>query len=106
MSHVFYTKLNLTRKVKNNFFAYRTWRTMYLISLNSIHQTSEKRIYSRGSTLPITFQNYSVMIHSGKRWHKKIIKSWMVGFKAGEFTWNRRFALYKAKQLRKKKKKK
>jgi ribosomal protein S19 len=27
----------------------------------------------------------------------------MVGYKAGEFTWNRKYALYKAKQLRKKK---
>jgi len=30
----------------------------------------------------------------------------MVGYKAGEFTWNRKPALYKAKQLRKKSKKK
>jgi len=30
----------------------------------------------------------------------------MVGFKFGEFTWNRKLALYKAKQLRKKAKKK
>jgi len=29
----------------------------------------------------------------------------MVGYKLGEFTWNRRLALYKAKQLRKKSKK-
>lgn len=29
----------------------------------------------------------------------------MVGHRLGEFTWNRRLALYKAKQLRKKKKK-
>ena len=30
----------------------------------------------------------------------------MIGFKFGQFTWNRKLALYKAKQLRKKKKKK
>jgi len=30
----------------------------------------------------------------------------MVGHKFGEFTWNRRYALYKAKQLRKKNAKK
>lgn len=29
----------------------------------------------------------------------------MVGFKFGEFTWNRKIALYKAKQKKKKKKK-
>ena len=29
----------------------------------------------------------------------------MIGFKFGQFTWNRKLALYKAKQLRKKKKK-
>jgi len=28
----------------------------------------------------------------------------MIGFKFGEFTWNRKIALYKAKQLKKKKK--
>ena len=28
----------------------------------------------------------------------------MIGFKFGEFTWNRKLALYKAKQLKKKKK--
>lgn len=30
----------------------------------------------------------------------------MVGFKFGEFTWNRKYAVYKAKQMRKKNKKK
>jgi len=30
----------------------------------------------------------------------------MVGFKFGEFTWNRKIALYKAKQKKKKKKRK
>jgi ribosomal protein S19 len=30
----------------------------------------------------------------------------MTGFKFGEFTWTRKIALFKAKQLRKKKKKK
>jgi len=29
----------------------------------------------------------------------------MIGFRAGEFSWNRRLAIYKAKQLRKKNKK-
>lgn len=29
----------------------------------------------------------------------------MVGFKFGEFVWNRKLAMYKAKQLRKKSKK-
>ena len=40
-------------------------------------------------------------IYSGKRWHIKIINKWMVGFKFGAFSWNRKIALYKAKQLKK-----
>jgi len=50
------------------------------------------------------FINSEILIYSGKRWHTRKVNSWMVGFKAGEFTWNRRLALYKAKALRKKKK--
>jgi ribosomal protein S19 len=78
---------------------------MYLICTNPIHQTSEKRLRTRSSTIPYIFNSYEIIIHSGKRWHKKVVSPWLVGFKVGEFTWNRRLALYKAKQLRKKNKK-
>ena len=45
-------------------------------------------------------------IYNGKSYVSKYFSKYAVGFKLGEFTWNRKIALYKAKQLRKKKKKK
>lgn len=47
-----------------------------------------------------------MLVHTGRKTRAKYINSWMLGHKAGEFTWNRKPALYKAKQLRKKSKKK
>ena len=55
--------------------------------------------------IPLILINTSVKIYSGKSWHRRNINKWMIGFKFGEFTWNRKLALYKAKQLKKKKKK-
>ena len=78
---------------------------MYLIVSNPVHNTSEKRIYSRSSVVPTIYIGSEVIIHSGRRWHRKFVNKWLVGFRFGEFTWNRRLALYKAKQLRKKNKK-
>lgn len=78
---------------------------MYLIVSNPIHANAEKRLRTRSSTIPSIYTYSEILIHSGKRWHLKKITPWLVGFKVGEFTWNRRLALYKAKQLRKKSKK-
>jgi ribosomal protein S19 len=106
MSHVFPKNINLTKRDKVKYFSYKVWRSMYLISLSSVHHTSEKRLRTRSSTLPNLFNDTDIIVHSGKRWHIKRVTPWMIGFKVGEFTWNRRLALYKAKQLRKKLKKK
>jgi ribosomal protein S19 len=46
-----------------------------------------------------------MLVYTGKKLHAKNVNRWMVGYKAGEFTWNKKPALYKAKQMRKKKKK-
>jgi ribosomal protein S19 len=78
---------------------------MYLIKANPFKHALEKKIYNRSCTIPKMYIGREVFIYSGKRWHTKIINKWMVGFKFGELTWNRRLALYKAKQLRKKNKK-
>jgi hypothetical protein len=51
------------------------------------------------------FLKHKVHIHSGKKWVIKLVSRWVIGFRAGEFSWNRRLAIYKAKQLRKKNKK-
>lgn len=105
LGHLYNYKYSKTKSVKINYFSAKLWRSMYLISSNSIYQTSHKRTYSRSSTIPYLYSGYEIVVYSGKRWHTRYVNSWMVGYKAGEFTWNRRLALYKAKQLRKKNKK-
>lgn len=79
---------------------------MYLSSITEIHKGTDKRLRARSSTIPTTFVNSNIIIYTGAKWRKKRVTTWLVGFKVGEFTWNRRLALYKAKQLRKKSKKK
>lgn len=93
------------KKPKLNHYSYNIWRLAYLIKSNPIHHSTEKRIWNRGSNIPSTFLNYEVTIHAGKKWHTRRITKWSVGFKFGELTWNRKVAIYKAKQLRKKSKK-
>lgn len=81
------------------------WKKIYLYNRHPVFINAEKKIYSRSSIIPNLFQNTTVKIYSGKSWHTRNINKWMVGFKFGEFTWNRKLALYKSKQLKKKKKK-
>jgi len=104
MSFVFRND-NINRCNKINYFSYKMWRSMYLISLNTVYNTSEKRIYARSSTVPNMFRGEDIVIHAGNRWKSKRVNKWMVGFKTGEFTWNRKLALYKSKKLKKKSKK-
>jgi ribosomal protein S19 len=70
-----------------------------------VFKFNEKKIFNRSSVIPISFKNLFVKIHAGKKWYNRFITKWSVGFKFGELTWNRKLALYKAKQLKKKKKK-
>lgn len=70
-----------------------------------MYQTKEKKVYARSTTVPLLFTTYELVVNAGQRWHRRQVTPWMIGFKAGEFTWNRRLALYKAKALRKKQKK-
>nr|YP_010049546.1 ribosomal protein S19 [Strombidium cf. sulcatum]QPL15951.1 ribosomal protein S19 [Strombidium cf. sulcatum] len=95
----------IKKKAKLNYFAPNVWRSMYLIEVNPINRMREKKIYTRSSVLPVTYLKSEILIYSGKKWTKKFVNKWMVGHKVGEFTWNRKYALYKAKQLKKKKKK-
>lgn len=88
------------------FCAPSLWRKLFLFQKNDVFKMKERFIYSRSSTILYPFINNKVKIHSGKKWHYRFLTKWSVGFKFGELTWNRRIALYKAKQLRKKKKKK
>ena len=103
MGHLFLKNINLTQNKKLAYFSASMWRSIYLISSNPVYHTREKKIYNRSTTIPTVFNGHEILIHSGKRWHTRRVNDWMVGFKAGEFTWNRKYALFKAKQLRKKK---
>lgn len=93
---------NLSNKL--NFCSSYFWKKIYLYNKYPLFKNAEKKIFSRSSIIPQTFNLLAVKIYSGKSWHKRIINKWMIGFKFGEFTWNRKLALYKAKQLKKKKK--
>ncbi len=81
------------------------WKKIFLYKQYPIFKTADKKIMSRSSIIPSILSNTSVKIYSGKSWHRRNINKWMIGFKFGELTWNRKLALYKAKQLKKKKKK-
>jgi ribosomal protein S19 len=105
MGHLYDLKLNVIKKSRPQYYSAGVWRLMHLISGNAVHHTREKRLYTRATTVPSVFVGYEIVVHSGKRWHRRRVNQWMVGFKAGEFTWNRKYALFKAKQLRKKKNK-
>jgi ribosomal protein S19 len=82
------------------------WKKIFLYTQYPIFKVAEKKIMSRSSIIPKIFSNTSVKIYSGNSWHRRNLNKWMIGFKFGEFTWNRKLALYKAKQLKKKKTKK
>jgi ribosomal protein S19 len=89
--------------MKINYFSENLWRKIFLYKKNPIFKTSEKFVYSRSSSVPKILINYSVYIYSGKIWNTRFLNKWMIGHKFGEFTWNKKIAMYKAKQLKKKK---
>jgi ribosomal protein S19 len=63
-----------------------------------------KFIYSNSIVIPQIFSNTKVSIYNGRHWNKKFISRYTVGFKAGEFVWTRKIAVFKNKQKSKKKK--
>ena len=80
------------------------WRLMFLAQKSDVYLVGDKKIKNRSSTVPVTLIRRDTMIYTGKRWTFRKINRWMIGFKFGEFTWNRKYALFKAKQKKKKKK--
>ena len=100
---------NPTPKAKGNklnYFSAHVFRSVYLIKTSFIHHSTEKKMFSRGSKIPQAYVSHEVVIHRGNKLVERIVSPWMAGFRFGEFTWNRKIALYKAKQKKKKKKKK
>ena len=82
-----------------------TWRQIFLVYSNPLFLRRTKYIYDRGSIVPQIFIGHRVRIRSGNKFHSRVLNRWMVGYNYGEFSWTRKLALYKAKQLKKKKKK-
>ena len=95
---------NVPKTYKLNKLGSSTWRKLFLVYDNDVFSSKNKIIYDRNSAVPSTFVGSKVRIYAGKRFHTRIINRWMVGYKFGEFSWTRKLALYKAKQLKKKKK--
>ncbi len=91
-------------KIKLIFCSPFFWKKIFLYKKYPIFKSAEKKIFSRSSVLPKILINTGIKIYSGYSWHRRVVNKWMIGFKFGEFTWNRKIALYKAKQLKKKKK--
>lgn len=98
--------LHLKKTCKISYAAAGTWRQIFLNQSNDVWISQNKFIHERSSTITPMYTYTRVRIYTGRGFTIRHVYPWMVGFKFGEFTWNRKLALYKAKQLRKKAKKK
>lgn len=83
-----------------------TWRQIFLHLSSEVIEEQDKFVHERSSTITPLLSQSRLKIHMGRGYIARNLSPYMIGFKFGEFTWNRKIALYKAKQLRKKKKKK
>lgn len=90
---------------KLNYMHPTTCRKLFLICQSVVYKNKPKRVKDRSSFIPWVFLRMMVHIYNGRRFTKKRVRSWLVGYRFGEFTWNRKMAVYKAKQKRKKAKK-
>lgn len=99
---------SLTHRSKNNilFCSPFLYKHIFLYKKDPIFKYAITKIFNRSSIIPKMLINLDIQIYSGKSWFGRFINKWMVGFKFGEFTWNRKMALYKAKQIKKKSKNK
>lgn len=64
-----YYKTPTPKKVraKLNHLSPHVYRSLYLLKLNPIHRVTEKKIFSRGSTMPKAYVNLEVDIHKGNK---------------------------------------
>jgi ribosomal protein S19 len=92
----------LLSKPKTKYYSTHLWRLMFLINSNTVYNTLTKKIYNNSSSIPLMFIGYEVFIYSGLKWLSRIISKWSVGLRFGVLSWNRKLALYKFKQLKKK----
>ena len=101
--NIHFSKTKKTHKI--SYIGPNTWRQIFLHLSSEVMEDEDKFIYERGSTLTPMLAETSLKIHNGRKYTYRDFNLYSVGFKFGEFTWNRKIALYKEKQLRKKKKK-
>lgn len=86
------------------------WSNSILKKLYKVHFKQQLNaldffIFSRNSNIPMIFLYRNIKTYNGIKWVNKFILRWSIGYKFGQFTWNRKLALFKAKQLKKKLKK-
>ena len=92
---------------KLNYFSSSVWRHVLLTNINGPMPPKARYVFSKSSVVPSSFQGLNLNIHNGRRLTRtRYITRWMIGFKFGNFSVSRKIAKFKAKQLRKKKKKK
>lgn len=101
-----YIQFPIKKTYKIAYVSSSTWRYIFLIQTNDLYRSQERTFYDRGSTIPPLLSDTRISIYTGRGITKRHVYPQMTGFKVGAFTWNRKLALYKAKQLRKKAKKK
>jgi ribosomal protein S19 len=93
---------NLYKLNKINYYSPHIWRLMFLINSNQVYNTLSKKIYNSSSHIPLMFIGEEVFIYSGLKWLSRSLSRWSVGLKFGMLSWNRKRALFKSKQLKKK----
>ncbi len=84
------------------YYSGHTWRLMFLLNSNTIYNSLIKKFYNSSTTIPFIFVGFEVFIYSGLKWLSRFVSRWSVGFKLGSLTWNRKLAIYKSKQIKKK----
>lgn len=101
MNLYYYNILPVKKKKKLNYFSPNLIRSLYLNKSNPIYKVSEKKLYSRGSKISLSQVNQKIYVYNGSQFKYLSINKWMVGFKFGEFTWNRKVAMFKVKRKKK-----
>ena len=91
------------KKTKIKYASSNIWRLVYLINVNTLYTNTEKKFRSRSSIIPKTFLSQKMLIYTGKVWVPKFTTKWIIGHKIGEFTWNKKPALFKVKKKKTKK---
>jgi len=82
------------------------WKKIFLITYDKLLKLNLRYLAVKSSTIPYLLTGKKYIIWKGNRWQFIWVSNWAVGYKFGEFVWTRRWAVYKAKQKRKKLQKK